>query len=136
MSARAGKQAAKAASIPHRPEETPVSRLLAAVPHRNEAVTSQPAGDGLLVCVPMRRPRWLVPPLSWLIPFSHVRKVQLDAPGKAVLELCDGHRTVEEVIETFAAENKLSFREGQLAVTQFLRELLRRGIIVLVGMET
>jgi hypothetical protein len=88
--------------------------------------------EGWLATVPVARPRWLVPPLSWVLPFSPHRRVQLDGPGSSVLDLCDGQRTVEQIIETFARDNRLTFREGQLAVTQFLRELVRRGMVVLV----
>jgi hypothetical protein len=112
-----------------------VGHLLSAVPQVNRAVALEPTAEGLLVSIPTRRPRWLVAPLSWLLPFSGQRCVELDAPGKAVLELCDGQRNVEDVIERFASDNKLSFRESQLAVTQFLKELLRRGIVALVGMD-
>ena len=113
--------------------EVHVARFLEAVPVRNESVQTSPVGDGLLVTVPLRRPKWLVPPISWLIPFSGVRRIQLDAPGRAVLELCDGNRNVEQIVESFAEAHRLSFREGQLAVTQFLRELVRRGIVAIVG---
>ncbi len=115
-------------------EQVAVGHLLSAVPHRNQAVTVEPTEAGLLLSIPTRRPRWLVPPLSWVLPFSGQRRVELDAPGRAVLELCDGRRSVEEVIEVFALEHKLSFREGQLAVSQFIKALLQRGIIALVGM--
>ena len=47
--------------------------------------------------------------------------------------MCDGKKPVESIIEKFAAMHKLSFREAQLAVTQFLRELLQRGVVVVVG---
>jgi len=110
-----------------------VGQFLASVPHRNEAMEVEPAGKGLLLSVPVRRPRWLVPPLSWVLPWSGYRRVELDEPGAEVFNLCDGKRSVEEIIETFAKRHKLSFREGQVAVTQFLRELLKRGIIALVG---
>ena len=109
------------------------SQLLAAVPHKNATMKIEHGGAATLVSVPVRRPRWLVPPVSWVLPWSEHRRVQLDEPGTEVLNLCDGKRNVEEVIETFVQKHKLSFREGQTAVTQFLRELLRRGIIVLVG---
>ncbi len=122
------------ASKSERPSrEDTVSQLLTGVPMANEVMETSPAGDGLLVSIPIERPRWLVPPISWVVPFSKLRRVQLDAIGRAVLEACDGRRTVEEVIERFAAEHKLSFRESQLAVTRFLRELVTRGIIVIVG---
>ena len=110
-----------------------VDEFLASVPYRNEAMEVEPVGKGLLLSVPVRRPRWLVPPLSWVLPWSGYRRVELDEPGTEVFNLCDGKRSVEEIIETFAENHKLSFREGQVAVTQFLRELLKRGIIALVG---
>jgi len=110
-----------------------VAKLLSAVPHKNTAAEVVPSGEGVLVAVPTRRPGWLVPPISWILPWSGVRRVQLDAPGASVLELCDGQRNVEQIVETFAQNNKLGFRESQLAVTEFLRELLRRGIIAIVG---
>jgi hypothetical protein len=47
--------------------------------------------------------------------------------------MCDGRRTVEAIIEEFAADHKLSFREAQLSVTQFLRQLTQRGLIAVVG---
>lgn len=113
--------------------EIAVAQLLSAVPHQNAAMKVETLRRGAMVSVPMRRPRWLVPPVSWVLPWSDHRRVQLDEPGAEVLNLCDGRRAVEEIIETFAQKHKLSFREGQMAVTQFLRELLRRGIVVLAG---
>jgi len=112
-----------------------VSQFLSAVPHRNRSVEVQPAGAGVLVSVPVRRPKWLVPPLSWLLPWSETRRVELDGPGTEVLNLCDGRCSVEEIIETFSRKHKLSFREGQVSVTQFLRDLLQRGIVAVVGTE-
>jgi hypothetical protein len=113
----------------------PAGQLLAAVPCRNEAMKAETVGDGLLVSIPVRRPGWMVPPISWVLPFSERRRVELDPAGRAVLDLCDGIRTVEEVIERFGEEHRLSFRESQLSVTRFLRELLQRGIIVLASDE-
>jgi hypothetical protein len=89
----------------------------------------------MVVSVPMRRPRFLVPPLSWILPYSSHRRVELDALGAGVLDLCDGRRSVEAVIEAFAARHKLSFREAQLAVTQFLKQLTHRGLLAIVGRE-
>ena len=113
--------------------EMAASKLLASVPHVNAKAEVKTVREGVIVSVPVRRPNWLIPPISWVLPWSSHRRVQLDEAGTAVLKLCDGQRNVEQVIETFAQEHKLSFRESQLAVTQFLRELLRRGLIALVG---
>lgn len=109
-----------------------VAQFLSAVPHKNTEMKLERMREGLLVSIPVRRPGWLVPPISWIMPFSNHRRVQLDGAGTAVVELCDGKRTVEQIVETFAQEHKLSFREAQLAVTQFLRELIGRGVVALV----
>ncbi len=88
---------------------------------------------GALVKVPPRRPRWMTPPISWVLPFSPERRVQLDAIGADVLNLCNGARRVEQIIESFASANKLTFREARIPVTQFLRQLTERGLIAIVA---
>ena len=109
-----------------------VSKLLSLVPQKNMVAEVIPTSEGVVVSVPLRRPGWMVPPISWVLPRRSHRRVQLDAPGAEVLALCDGQRNVEQIIETFAEGHELDFGESQLAVTQFLRELLRRGIIVIM----
>jgi len=117
-------------------ERASAAEILQAVPYRNEAMELKARRDGgVLATVPMRRPKFLVPPLSWILPYSTHRQVELDAAGAAVLQKCDGKHTVEGIIEEFAAENKLSFREAQLPVTQFLQQLTQRGLIATVGLN-
>ena len=116
------------------PSRAAAGQLLAAVPHVNQAMELRRRSSGnVLAMVPMRRPRWLVPPISWIVPFSPHRRVELDPAGAAVLDKCNGVRSVERIIEEFATEHKLSFREAQLPVMQFLRQLTQRGLIVSVG---
>jgi hypothetical protein len=105
--------------------------ILAAVPHVNRALRTEEAAGRRMFLVPVRRPRWLVPPLSWLLPFSPHRRLELDEPGLFVLGLCDGRRTVETIIELFAAEHLLSFREARAPVLQVLRLLTERGLVAL-----
>ena len=110
------------------------AELLDAVPLVNRAARLL-SGDkgGTLAEVPLRRPRFLVPPLSWLLPYSRVRRVQLDRLGTRILVLCNGKNTVEQIIETFADEERLTFREAQLAVIPFLQLLMQRGIVALAA---
>ena len=111
--------------------------FLQARPVPNEAMKVSPLRDGgALVKVPMRRPGWMVPPISWILPFSPHRRIQLDAVGAAVLKLCDGRLCVEKVIERFATANRLSFREAQLPVSKFLQQLTERGLVAIVGPQT
>lgn len=116
------------------PNAVGTANFLRAVPHVNQAMEMHHRSDGsALASVPIPRPKFLVPPLSWILPFSPYRRVDLEPVGAGVLKMCDGRRTVEAIIEDFATGHKLSFREAQLAVTQFLRQLMRRGLVVIVG---
>lgn len=112
------------------------AKILTARPYSNESMQVRRRRDGsLLATIPIRRPRYMVPPISWVLPFSSHRRVELDAVGAGVLDMCDGRRTVEGIIEKFAADNKLTFRESQIPVTQFLQQLTQRGLVAIVGAE-
>jgi hypothetical protein len=107
---------------------------LAAAPHVNVAAEVKPHSQGgAIVAIPLRRPGWMVPPLSWILPYSSHRRIRLDEVGYNVLRMCDGTHTVESIIEKFAAVHKLSFREAQVPVTDYLRQLTQRGLVVIVG---
>ncbi|MGA8242919.1 MAG: PqqD family protein [Desulfobacterales bacterium] len=60
---------------------------------------------------------------------TYLKKLQLDALGTEVWELLDGVTRVRDVIRQFAARHRLHQREAELAVTRFLRELGKRGLI-------
>jgi hypothetical protein len=59
----------------------------------------------------------------------YLKKLQLDALGTEVWELLDGGSRVRDVIRQFAARHRLQQREAELAITRFLRELGKRGLI-------
>lgn len=105
--------------------------MLDSIPVLNQAAKITRTGDSTMVEVPTRRPSYLVPPISWIIRFSGKRRISLDGIGSEMLDLCDGNRTVEEVVERFAVANKLSFREAQIPIIQFLTLLVGRGILAL-----
>ena len=56
-------------------------------------------------------------------------KLQLDALGTAVWDMIDGERSLRRVVAAFAASHQLEVREAEIAVTQFVRELGRRGLV-------
>jgi len=55
--------------------------------------------------------------------------IELDAMGGATWELVDGKRSVREVAAAFAARFRLDGREAEVAVSSFLRNLGRRGLV-------
>jgi len=56
-------------------------------------------------------------------------KLQLDALGTAVWDMIDGERSLRRIVAAFAAAHQLEAREAEIAVTQFVRELGRRGLV-------
>jgi len=56
-------------------------------------------------------------------------KLQLDALGTAVWGMIDGERSLRRIVAAFAASHRLETREAEIAVTQFVRELGRRGLV-------
>jgi hypothetical protein len=105
-------------------------RSLLGVPVRNEAAGVVDEGDTVRLSVALRRPRWLVPPISWIIKPRGDRAFRLDELGTEVWRLCDGERTVEQITEIFAERHRLTFHEGRVSVTAYVKELMQRGLIV------
>ena len=111
-----------------------VADLLDAVPLRSQTVRSERQPDGgWVLSVPMRRRWYTRPPLSWLMPISRERIIALDRLGSEVWQACDGRRTVEEIVDLFASAHDLTFHESRLSVMGFLRQLTRRGLVVVAG---
>jgi hypothetical protein len=57
------------------------------------------------------------------------RQLELDELGTLTWELIDGTRTVRAIVRQFARRTRVHPKEAEAAVTRFLRELGRRGII-------
>lgn len=57
------------------------------------------------------------------------RKLELDELGTFCWGLIDGERTVRDMARAFAERHGLPAREAELAVSAFLRELGRRGLV-------
>ena len=64
-----------------------------------------------------------------LLAVPDVAQVMLDGPGTKVLEAIDGRRTVAELIEYVAAEFKLSRKESEVSLLNYLEMLGRRGLV-------
>ena len=60
---------------------------------------------------------------------TQIKKLQLDELGSFVWNLMDGKRSVRQLVQLFAQTHQLESREAEVSVTQFLRELGRRGLI-------
>ena len=61
--------------------------------------------------------------------YVQTKALQLDELGSSVWDLLDGKRSVRQLIQIFAETHQLQPREAEVAVTRFIRELGRRGLI-------
>lgn len=112
------------------------ARMLRARPVRNSAArVESDSASGVCLRVTTRRPRFWVPPLSWIVALRPARTVVLDRLGAQLWRLCDGTRTVEDVVDRFRDLHGLSFHEARVAVTQYIRWLTRRGVLAIVMPE-
>jgi hypothetical protein len=59
------------------------------------------------------------------------RRLTLDRLGTEVWRLCDGDRTVEEIVDTFSRNHDLTFHEARAAVTGYLTTLIQRGALAI-----
>ncbi len=84
--------------------------------------------DDVEVVIPRRSDR-LGRVLGFLFYVPESRPLVLDEVGSRVWQLCDGERTVEEIIATLRDEYKLDRREVEVSLTEYLRSLGKRGMI-------
>ena len=107
--------------------------MLAAYPVRNVAVEVREKSENTVtVVVKTQKPNYMMPPISWFVPYNPEREIDLDAMGTRLWRWCDGQRTVEEVIDLFKDTYDLSFHEARAAVVDYLRKLIQRGILAVM----
>ncbi len=105
---------------------------LQSIPIPNEAITR--LSDRRLT-LPLRQPRWA----RWLrpvLPISKEKQVELDKLGAEIFKLCDGQRSIEEIIDLHKDRWHLSFYESRAMILQFLRQLTRRNLILIKSVSS
>jgi Coenzyme PQQ synthesis protein D (PqqD). len=106
---------------------------LAATPFKSSWVTESQGGEGLVrLTYPMKYKTWFQPLARRLGQRSdgvRTRTLELDQMGSRAWRLIDGRRTVQDLIDVFVKEFGLHPRESEAAMTTFIRQLGRRGLI-------
>jgi len=81
------------------------------------------------VKLPRRKTWWL----NLLARFSRLPDhglVTLDDLGTSVWELCDGMRTVRDLVSVFAEKHQLARKEAEVSMLTYLKQLGQRGIVL------
>ena len=113
--------------------ELPRAEALACRPVRNREVREEKLESGdLLLTFPLLVRPWLTG-LARALGLQDrqvlTRKLQLDEMGSLTWALMDGERSLADLVEIVSRKYRLQRRETEVAITTFLRELGRRGLI-------
>jgi len=111
-------------------------KMLQVIPVKNESARfEQVDSSGIKVTVQKKKPKYLIPPLSWIIKMKLEKTIQLDEIGAFLLNLCDGKNTIENIIDSFAEQYQLSFHEARVSITDYIKSLMERGILAIASKE-
>jgi hypothetical protein len=110
------------------PRVTP-EQVLRSRPVRNQGVTTEETDEGGLRVIAARREAWWVRLLNLVLPIPRERVFELDEVGREIWQLCDGERTLEELIGAFVDRHKLTRAEAEWSLRTYLRDLGKRGLV-------
>lgn len=108
-------------------------KALSCKPVKNMQVSETRLDSGAVMLVyPVGTRPWvaaLIKRFSGAVQKPVTKKLELDILGSAVWDLLDGNRSVKQVIREFSKTFQLHSKEAETSVTQFLRQLGKRGLI-------
>lgn len=104
-------------------------QAMAAWPIRNPALKWRSNDEGQVAVDLPRRKDWIGGMLGFLFMVPETKPVVLDEVGSFVWNLCDGERTVNDLVTALCQEYKLNRREAEASLTQFLQMLGKRGMV-------
>lgn len=108
---------------------------LQTVPLRNERVTLEPsAGDPDVVIATIQlRYNGIMAVAKKLFKPRSYRRYELAGLTRELYEKIDGKVTVDELILSLQAGERLTFFEARAFVVQYLKDMMQRGLIVVVA---
>ena len=108
-------------------------KLLMSRPVRNEAVSVKKFDNDELEITVYRKETKLVILLSKLFKLPETRKIILDKIGACVWTLCDGSKTVNDIIKVFSKKYSLGREKAERSLLVYLEQLVRRGLIAIAA---
>ncbi len=121
---------------PEKKAERPTrTEALASIPHRSPSATWEILENGdILIEYPLNIKPFFIQLANRFHKGDEQRptkKLQLDGMGSSVWQMLDGEKDVKTVVCAVAYQTGLSLQEAEISVTTFLRQLGRRGLILI-----
>ncbi len=99
-------------------------------PVRNTLLQWETAADGKVVITIPRRHDWLARIVNIFFAVPRTRQLVLDDEvGSTVWQICDGEHTIKSIVDYLCKQYKLTRKEAEVSVTEFLRQLGRRRLV-------
>ena len=103
--------------------------VLEAKPIQNPGTTwEKDLNEEVVVSIPRRNTGW-INLLAKVFSIPPQRKIVLDRLGTEVWELCTGKNTVEDLVKVFHKKHKLTRKQAETAMMNYLNQMARRGLI-------
>ena len=107
--------------------------LLMSRPVRNEAVGVRTVDNDELELTIYRKKTKLVILLSKLFKLQETRKIVLDKTGACIWRLCDGSKSISDIVELFSKKYSLHRERVERSLLVYLEQLVRRGLIAVIA---
>ncbi|RLI37360.1 hypothetical protein DRO55_01495 [Candidatus Bathyarchaeota archaeon] len=111
-----------------KPKETPISRdeFLKLKPVRNPALKWEKNEKGeVTIRIPIKSKGFA----AKILPTVKERRIRLDQVGSFVWELCDGKRTVKDIVDLLNKRYKLLPYEAELSLNTYFNQLSKRRLL-------
>jgi len=114
-----------------RPPEVDRQAAMILRPGRNSALTweRQESGETVLTVPQNEKIGRITKAMAKWLQVPNERHVELDEVGGFVWELCDGHHTIESIVQKTGRHYKMNRREAEVSVTMFLQMLHEKNVI-------
>lgn len=104
-------------------------RMLAAVPIHSDSYNPEILDNGQVSFTISRKKSWFATVFVTIFFVSGEKKLTLDKVGSYVWKLCDGSKSVAEIAVAMKEEFKLTRKEAQVSVIQFVQTLMKKGVL-------
>jgi hypothetical protein len=102
------------------------------IPVRNEklVVAESDGPSGALIVEVQLRYRGPLGGIANFVKARRRKRYELAGLSRELFEKLDGERTVENLVDWLCEQDRLTFLESRALVLHYLRDLMRRGLIV------
>ena len=103
--------------------------MLYSIPIHAGGIRADILDDGRISFTVLRNPKRMIRFFLGVLGVSGEKNITLDEIGTFVWQHCDGQRTVADISQCMKDEYKLTRKEAQVSVLQFIQLLMKKGIL-------